>query len=65
MASIAQLLALVGAVVTFKAVYDLAAFVSLYWRSNGYRKYLHSSSSYALITGATDGIGKASEDVRY
>lgn len=59
MVSLTQLSTATGAAVAFKAAYDLASFLTVYVKPPAYHRYLHGSSSYALITGATDGIGKA------
>ena len=54
-----QLFTAVGAAVTLKAAYDLTSFVYFHFLSPPkYHRYLYGDAPYALVTGATDGIGK-------
>lgn len=57
--ALTQVSAVISAVVVIKALYDFFSFIALYLKPPTYRRYLRSSSSYALVTGATEGIGKA------
>lgn len=59
MISVSQLLASLGAAVLLKTAYSLLSFLALYIRPPAYHRYLYGSSPYALISGASDGIGKA------
>lgn len=60
MASFSQLFAYAGAALTVKLCYDLLSFLAFYHlKPSAYHNYLRGASSYALVTGATDGIGKA------
>ena len=54
-----QVLALLGGAVALKTLFDLASFFSLYLQPPTYARFLRGNSSYALVTGASDGIGKA------
>ena len=53
-----------GALCTLLAiphVYRLASFIWLYFlRPSSVKRYLHGNAPYTIVTGATDGIGKAS-----
>ena len=53
--------ALLGTVVFLYHLLKLADFVWFYFlrSSDGYKKYQRGPKSYAVITGATDGIGKS------
>ncbi|KAI0759584.1 NAD-P-binding protein [Trametes elegans] len=61
MVTVVQALAVLGVVLSLQYVYRFAAFVWLYFlRSTTIHHYLHGPAPvYALVTGATDGIGKA------
>ncbi|PSR74727.1 hypothetical protein PHLCEN_2v9606 [Hermanssonia centrifuga] len=59
MASLNQVLTFLGVVVSIKCILDLVSFISLYCRPSRLHQFLHGSEPYALITGASDGIGKA------
>lgn len=55
-----RVLAGIGALVTLKATYDLTSFLYFHLLSGPtYHRYLYGDAPYALVTGATDGIGKA------
>ena len=55
-----RILAGIGALVTLKATYDLTSFLYFHLLSRPtYHRYLYGDAPYALVTGATDGIGKA------
>ena len=55
-----RILAGIGALVTLKATYDLTSFFYFHLLSRPtYHRYLYGDAPYALVTGATDGIGKA------
>ncbi|KAF7795806.1 hypothetical protein EIP86_006973 [Pleurotus ostreatoroseus] len=56
---------LIGAAVVLKSLYDFAYFVTLYLSAPSVHRYLHGKAPYALITGATDGIGKATAKELY
>ena len=56
---------LIGAAVVLKSLYDFAYFVTLYLSAPSVHRYLHGIAPYALITGATDGIGKATAKELY
>jgi len=47
-----------GAIQIVYLVYRLSSFIGIYLRPSGLGKYLHSDA-YAMVTGASDGIGKA------
>ncbi len=54
-----QLFAALGAGITAKATYDLTSFLYYHLLSPAkYHRYLYGNAPYALVTGATDGIGK-------
>ncbi|KZT06414.1 NAD(P)-binding protein [Laetiporus sulphureus 93-53] len=60
MASITNLLAAIGVVLLLPQVYRFLNFLWLYFlRPSSVREYLHAPPAYALVTGASDGIGKA------
>jgi len=60
MATAVQVLAALGVVLLAPQVYRFVNFIWLYFlRPSTVHKYLHVLPAYALITGATDGIGKA------
>lgn len=54
-----KIMTTIGVFVCAKSLYQLISFFSLYYGSPYYPRYLHGTKPYALITGATDGIGKA------
>ncbi|EPS95963.1 NAD-binding protein [Fomitopsis schrenkii] len=55
-----QALAAVGIVLLIAPLYRLLSFIWFYFlRPSKAPEYLHAAPAYALITGATDGIGKA------
>ncbi|KAI0684915.1 NAD(P)-binding protein [Cytidiella melzeri] len=55
-----QLFAIFGAAIVLKAAYDFSSFLYFHLLSPPkYHRYLYGKAPYALITGATDGIGKA------
>lgn len=52
--------AIVGSMVIAKQTLRIARFLWFYGlRPSSARKYLHGPAPYAIVTGATDGIGKA------
>ncbi|KAI0940582.1 hypothetical protein AcW1_003739 [Taiwanofungus camphoratus] len=58
--TVVKVLAATGAVLLVPQVYRFANFIWLYLlRPSTVHKYLHSAPAYALVTGASDGIGKA------
>ena len=58
--SASQTLTAIGAIVSLKAAYDLTSFVYFHLLSPPkYHRYLYGDAPYALVTGATDGIGEA------
>lgn len=58
--TVTRVFATIGATVTLKATYDFASFLYFHFFSiSKYRRYLYGDTPYALVTGATDGIGKA------
>ncbi|PSR74725.1 hypothetical protein PHLCEN_2v9604 [Hermanssonia centrifuga] len=59
MASLNQVLAFLGVVVSIKCILGLVSFISLHCRPSRLHRFLHGREPYALITGASDGIGKA------
>lgn len=58
MVSTTQLLTAVGALVVAQTTYSLLRVLAVYFGPSRVGRYLHGPHSYALITGATDGIGK-------
>ena len=54
-----QLFLAVGALVVTQTAYSFLRLAAIYFGPSRVERYLHSPNSYALITGATDGIGKA------
>ncbi|RDX44008.1 NAD(P)-binding protein, partial [Lentinus brumalis] len=53
-------LAVLSGVLAVPHLYRVGSFVWLYFlRPSSIRRYLHGPAPYALVTGATDGIGKA------
>lgn len=63
--SASQALAIVGGLVAAKATFDLLNFVYFHTRSSRVTRYLHGKAPYALVTGATDGIGKSTAKELY
>ena len=62
MASIVYVLAVVGVLLAIPHVHRVASFIWLYaLRPTTIKRYLHGpkGGAYAVVTGATDGIGKA------
>ncbi|OBZ72240.1 Very-long-chain 3-oxoacyl-CoA reductase [Grifola frondosa] len=60
MASIVEVLAVIGVLLLIPNVYRFVSFIWLYFlRPSSIRSYLHGPAPYAIVTGATDGIGKA------
>ena len=50
----------IGVVLLIPKLYSLASFTWLYFlRPSSIKKYIHGAPSYAIVTGATDGIGKS------
>lgn len=59
MISVVEGLAGLGVLLAIPHVYRISSFIWLYYlRPSSIRKYLHGPTPYALVTGATDGIGK-------
>ena len=57
---VVQVLAATGVVLLLAPLYRLLNFIWFYFlRPSKAPEYLHATPAYALITGATDGIGKA------
>ena len=55
-----NVLAGTGAVLLIPCLYRLSSFIWLYFlRPSSIKSYVHGAAPYALVTGATDGIGKA------
>lgn len=63
--SASQALAVVGGLVAAKATFDLLNFVYFHTRPSRVTRYLHGKAPYALVTGATDGIGKSTAKELY
>lgn len=59
MLSTSQILALTGTLCILQTTYTLLRLATVYFGPSHVHRYLHSAKSYALVTGATDGIGKA------
>ncbi|KAH9948391.1 NAD-P-binding protein [Amylocystis lapponica] len=60
MVTTVQVLAVVGALYLIPITYRFVSFIWLYvLRPSSVHNYLHGPPAYALVTGATDGIGKA------
>lgn len=60
MPSTPQILALVGALVVLKSSYSLLRLASVYFLpSSRLKRFQYGPASYALVTGASDGIGRA------
>ncbi|KAI0937288.1 hypothetical protein AcV5_005231 [Taiwanofungus camphoratus] len=60
MLTVVEVLVVAGASGIIPLVYRLVNFVWLYFfRLSSVHNYIHGSSAYALVTGASDGIGKA------
>ena len=58
--AVVNILAIFGLILGVPVVYRFASFIWIYFiRSSSVDDYLTGPSPYALITGATDGIGKA------
>ena len=55
---LSTLVSLVGAFIILKQLYRFATFLSLHLTAPGVRKFVYGRAPYALVTGATDGIGK-------
>ena len=62
---VAQIVTLVGTVVVLKALYEFATFLAFHFHEPTVGRFLHGDAPYALITGATDGIGKAAAKELY
>ncbi|KAI0667838.1 NAD-P-binding protein [Trametes maxima] len=59
MVSLVDVLTVLGGILALPYLYRFSAFVWLYFlRPSTVHHYLHGSAPYALVTGATDGIGK-------
>jgi len=56
---ILQVLAVVGILYFSTILYRFVSFIWLYLKPSGHHLYLHGPKPYVLITGASDGIGKA------
>src|SRR5260370_6449392 len=56
--SLHSVLSATGIAAVLYSAYRLAAFMNVYLRPSALEKYL-SNGAYAVVTGATDGIGKA------
>ena len=55
-----HLLAAFGAILSLTYIYRFANFIWIYClRPSSVHKYLHGTNPYAIVTGASDGIGKA------
>jgi hypothetical protein len=53
--------AIAGALLVIPVVYRLLSFIWIYFiRPSSIRNYLTDTAPYALVTGASDGIGKGS-----
>ncbi|CDO78043.1 hypothetical protein BN946_scf184724.g7 [Trametes cinnabarina] len=60
MVTLVEALAILGVVLSLPYLYHLVDFIWLYFlRPTTIHQYLHGAAPYALVTGATDGIGKA------
>lgn len=59
MPSVTQVVSAIGWLVVLKLVYDLLQLVAVYTLTSKVNRYLYGTAPYALVTGATDGIGKA------
>lgn len=59
MLTVTQVLSTVGALVALKAAYDLLRLAAVYALPSNLHRYLYGTAPYALITAATDGIGKS------
>jgi hypothetical protein len=59
--SLHSVLSATGIAAVLYSAYRLAAFMNVYLRPSSLEKYL-SNGTYAVVTGATDGIGKAVEE---
>ena len=59
MPSFAQVLTALGAFVLLKTVYSALRLAAIYTGGSNVRRYVYGDAPYALVTGATDGIGKA------
>ena len=58
--TVVNFLAIIGLILSVPVVYRFASFIWIYFiRSSSVNDYLTGPAPYALITGATDGIGKA------
>ncbi|GJE93095.1 NAD(P)-binding protein [Phanerochaete sordida] len=58
MPSAIQAFAAIGALVALKSTYDLLRLASVYLLPSNLPRYLYGPAPYALVTGASDGIGK-------
>jgi 17beta-estradiol 17-dehydrogenase / very-long-chain 3-oxoacyl-CoA reductase len=59
MLSLTSMLASLGALVLLSTVYSALRLVAIYTGTSRIHRYLYGAAPYALVTGATDGIGKA------
>ena len=55
----ATLLTLIGGYVALKALYRTVSYLSLICGPSTTSRLIHSPKSYALVTGASDGLGRA------
>ena len=59
-ATATNVLAVLGVVLALPHLYRFLSFLWLYFlRPDSVKRYLHGTAPYAIVTGATDGIGKA------
>lgn len=59
MSSATTLLQILGAALLLRCVYIVSRFVRPYITPSGLHRFLHGADTYALVTGASDGIGRA------
>lgn len=65
MTTAVEVLAAIGAAFVLKTSYALATFLAFYYQKPTVGRLLHGRAPYALVTGATDGIGKATAKELY
>lgn len=58
MPSATQVLVTIGCLVVLKLAYNLLRLAAVYTLPSKVNRYLYGPAPYALVTGATDGIGK-------
>lgn len=59
MSALRLLIDCLGVILSLKCTYSICRYLSPFLCSSSVQRYLHGADTYALVTGASDGIGKA------